>query len=156
MSGIRVIGVDPGPTPGLVGLLIDEHRIVRTDVVQCTHGISADVLRSLIGLEGPVIVQLETFVIGRGSMRAGTAGAITRQNLTVLHHVAETSLVVSKIDVRTASQAKGWATDERLERAGLDVYVKGMRHARDAARHALYLATRSGVLFDPLSKEFKR
>jgi hypothetical protein len=47
---------------------------------------------------------------------------------------------------------KPWATDERLEAAGLLDLTKGMRHARDAARHALFTAVKDGGVPDPLSK----
>jgi hypothetical protein len=46
---------------------------------------------------------------------------------------------------------KPWATDERLAAAGLLDPTKGMRHARDAARHALFCAVRDFGLPDPLS-----
>lgn len=57
--------------------------------------------------------------------------------------------------VRSAAEVKGWATDERLKAAGILDKLQGMRHAKDAARHALFHAVRSGVLVDPLSKEWK-
>jgi hypothetical protein len=53
---------------------------------------------------------------------------------------------------RPAAHVKPWATDERLEAAGLLEATKGMRHARDAARHALFAACKDGGIPDPLSK----
>jgi hypothetical protein len=46
---------------------------------------------------------------------------------------------------------KPWATDTRLAAAGLMEPTTGMRHARDAARHALFAAVKTYGLPDPLS-----
>ena len=57
-----------------------------------------------------------------------------------------------KLHIRTAGEVKPWATDKRLHTAGLLDLTAGMRHARDAARHALYSAVRDYGLPDPLSR----
>jgi hypothetical protein len=53
--------------------------------------------------------------------------------------------------LRNASLVKTWATDKRLAAAGLLDATKGMQHARDASRHALYAAVHTGMARDPLS-----
>jgi hypothetical protein len=61
-----------------------------------------------------------------------------------------------QVCLRTAAVAKAWATDIRLGRTGLLDETKGMTHARDAARHALYTACKEGNIPDPLSRKAKR
>lgn len=143
----RVIGVDPGPTPGIVVLDIEDGQLVDVGVMQCT----AVLLFTLVATFNPQYrarVAVERFVV-RG--RANAAQQLTRDqvaNLTRLYPVTGVE--------RSASQVKPWATDRRLEAAGLLEECKGMRHARDAARHALYAAVKDAGLTDPLSKEFRR
>jgi hypothetical protein len=48
---------------------------------------------------------------------------------------------------------KPWAVDKRLHAAGLLDMTAGMRHARDAARHALFCAVKDYGLPDPLSSK---
>jgi len=50
------------------------------------------------------------------------------------------------------TDVKPWAIPARLVKAGLIKPTEGMRHARDAARHALYAAVHERITADPLSK----
>lgn len=153
------VGIDPGPIPGIV--MISPRaggRQLELDVVQCNERAATGVLwglldshRSLLG-QAPAIVQIETFVVGRASMRSGRAGATTRDLVGHLTSEAENQPNV-RVTQRTASQVKAWATDERLDAAGLLEATKGMRHARDAARHALFAAVHDGSVPDPLSRK---
>lgn len=57
------------------------------------------------------------------------------------------------VTVRPPALVKPWATDRRLEAAGLMSATAGMpAHARDAARHCLYAACHDLGLRDPLSR----
>lgn len=142
----RVIGVDPGPTPGIVVLGVEDGQLTDVGVMQC----SASLLYTLVSAFNPykeAVVAVERFV-ARG--RANAAQSLTHDqvaNLERLHPI---------IFQRSASQVKPWATDARLEAAGLLEACKGMCHARDAARHALYAAVHDAGLTDPLSKAWKR
>jgi hypothetical protein len=69
----------------------------------------------------------------------------------VLEHWAKTGVRGSY--ARSAADVKPWATDTRLQAAGLLDLTKGMRHARDAARHALFCAVCDFGLTDPLSRK---
>lgn len=143
---LRVIGVDPGPTPGVVVLDLEDGRLVEVGALQC----SASLLYTVVATFNPdhqAVVAVERFVV-RG--RASTA------QQTTLDQVANLTRLYPRMAVRSASQVKPWATDARLDAAGLSAATKGMRHARDAARHALYAAVKNGGLPDPLSKEFTR
>lgn len=155
---IVAIGMDPGPTPGLVRLTYAEQRLIAVEVVQCTANVWARVLRGWLPdspLEGrdEIYFQGEKFVVGRSSYRSGSPGALTRdmvgESIQVCSGLAITTL-------RSASVTKAWATDKRLTAAGLMDKTKGMTHARDAARHALYTAVAEGKIPDPLSRKARR
>ena len=141
----RVIGIDPGPMPGIVVLEFHEGRLYGRNAVQCTAEVLYHVLRGL-NIVDATFVAVERFV-PRG--RANAAQELTRDQVAQLwrHH--------DRVVARSASQVKPWATDARLEAAGLLEATKGMRHARDAARHALFAAVKDGGLPDPLSTRFK-
>lgn len=153
-----IIGVDPGPTTGIVAL-----RPVGVPLIIQTNAAAAIlVVESLIRQANdeprrqPVLLAVEKFVIGRASMRAGQHGEVTRDLIGRLEAVARIVHVGVQIHQefvqRSASEVKPWATDLRLAAAGLVEPTKGMNHARDAGRHALFAAVRAGLLVDPLSR----
>ncbi len=147
----RIIGIDPGPIPGIVRLHVKEGQLVSswTHIVQCSANVMPEIVGTFVDEGGtiwPTTVAVERFVT-KG--RATKDQRVTRDQVGYLlstHNAVE----------RTASQVKEWATDKRLEAAGLLEACKGMRHARDAARHALFAAVRDCGLIDPLSKDWKR
>lgn len=143
---VSVIGVDPGQTTGICLLDLELHEV---DHLQLTPRAVLPVVRALTKRSAPVLVAVERYVVGTRSSRSSSpkAGQITRDLVGQLLGLAdhEGLLVVA----RSAAEVKPWATDERLERAGL--LVKGMRHANDAARHALFAAVKDCGAPDPLS-----
>lgn len=147
------IGIDPGPTPGFV-MLTPRGRHIDTDVIQCTAHVAATILWTLLDQcrayqsQAPAIVAMERFVT------RGRTNAAQRQTLDQVGKLQQTAANEPLVDVvlRNASQVKAWATDDRLAAAGLLDLCKGMRHSRDAARHALFAAVHDGGLPDPLSK----
>lgn len=151
-----VLGVDPGPTPGIVRLVIRDVSGKRVsdwaDVVQCTAGALVSVLDGLRDIPGSTTaLAYEAFVVGHRAARSRTAGAGT----TTRDMVRDLAAWVQRNDIPShtyrAADVKPWATDERLSRAGLLEPTKGMRHARDAGRHALFTAVKHYGLPDPLS-----
>lgn len=158
---VQAIGIDVGPTPGLVSMIFQGVHLLEHHVVQCSASSAVVVLETLIDTVnnaliregGPHhrVIQAERFVIGRGSMRTGRLGALTRDQLVELQNVATETR--SRWNVRSASEVKPWATDIRLGRTPLLEATKGMRHARDAARHALFTAVHDAHLPDPMSRE---
>ena len=154
MTSACVIGVDPGPVTGIALL----GRLGRIEVAQCTPGAVLAVIAALIG-EVPdaqvVIVAVERFVVGPRAARSSTpaAGRVTRG---VIEEIARefkacNAPAGTRLVERSAAEVKPWATDRRLDAAGLLALTKGMTHARDAARHALFAAISDCGVPDPLS-----
>jgi hypothetical protein len=154
---IVAIGMDPGPIPGIVRLTYSDDRdLLMADVVQCSAHTALDLLEVLLRVPAgtEVYFQVEKFVIGKGSYRSGSPGARTRDMVgSAITMVQSGRLCV--VTQRPAVAAKQWATDKRLDAAGLLDEVKGMQHAKDAARHALYTAVAEGKIPDPLSRKAK-
>lgn len=153
---LRVVGIDPGPVPGLVELRFHEGQLTGVEVAQTSATLAPCLLMAVLErLPVRTIVAVEKFVVVRGSMKSAGAGATTRDLVgqlagVVTNHGASAPHVVQYAQ-RSASEVKPWATDARLEAAGLTAMCKGMRHARDAARHAAFAAVKDGGLSDPLS-----
>lgn len=152
----RCIGIDPGPIPGIVMLDGSEFS-----VIQCDHAVAGIVLDALLrDRRCPTTVQIEAFIPGRHGNKAGAASAVTRDLVGALANVWDNYDSTTKGRLGghwfqvPASGVKPWATDQRLEVAGLLEATRGMRHAKDAARHCLYRAVKCGALPDPLSKEW--
>ena len=171
VGDLRVVGIDPGPTPGVVVLDLCDRAdsegrwLDYAHVAQVSVDLADSLLTSLLLAHhapvGSALVAVEAFVHSRKG-RSG-ASRVTRDLVPVLR--ATTSSYGAAFVERQASQVKAWATDERLDRAAFRVsdrwvnlldLTKGMRHARDAARHALFAACRDGQLPDPLSKAWSR
>ncbi len=152
-----VIGVDPGPIPGIVALrghAGPNHPPVLPVVLQCHHDSAVLLVETLLASrldDHPVIIAVEQFVVGPRAARSRTpqAGATTRNLVGALRAAAVNQF--AQLEVRSAVTVKPWATDARLAAAKLVDPTKGMPHARDAARHALFAAVHAGLLADPLS-----
>lgn len=151
-----VIGIDPGPLPGIVRLhILEDDRgttLLEAQALQVTPGVLIAVLEALAdGVRQ--VVALERFVVGPRASRSSTpaAGAATRAMVSRIADWAGQRGIQQH--ARSAAEVKPWATDTRLEAAGLLELSKSMRHARDAARHALFCAVKDYGLPDPLSRK---
>lgn len=142
---LTVIGIDPGPVSGLARLTYREKTLTRVDALQCTAALLPELFERLA--REAAVVAVEQFVVGRGSMRAGHDGAVTRDLIGALQQIAPLAYL------RTASEVKPWASDLRMAAAGLLEPTKQLRHARDAARHALFAAVADCGIPDPLSRK---
>lgn len=138
-TSARIIGIDPGPKPGLVVLHVCDEHVVR---VTKLDGPALDFRGLGEQLADAALVALERFIIGRGITRRTKAGS-----LETLAYIEQVRAWVHAAGVRLveypAGTVKPWATDDRLRAFGC--YVPG-DHDRDAARHALYAAVRAGYL----------
>ena len=135
----RIVGIDPGPAPGLVVLTTYDGRIT---AVTKLDGPALDFRGLDEQLAQSSVVSMERFVIGRGTARKTKAG--TEKTLA---QIAEVRALCVRMGARLvqfpAGVVKPWATDNRLRAYGC--YVTG-DHDRDAVRHALYAAVRAGYL----------
>lgn len=148
---LHVLGCDPGPVPGIVDLRIVDGRIVEASAIQCTHGIAETLIGALLEADDwPTVVAVERYVVSARSGRLSNArdSAITRDLVGAIRSRWPFTVL------RSAATVKPWATEERLAKARLLEPTKGMRHAKDAAKHALYAAVKDGGLPDPLSKRW--
>ena len=135
----RIIGIDPGPKPGLVVLTTYAGRIT---AVTKLDGPAPDLSGLDAQLARASLVSMERFVIGRGTARKTKAGtAATIEQVGRLRE--ECSRAGVRLVEHPAGVVKPWATDDRLRAYGC--YVTGNHH-RDAVRHALYAAVRAGYL----------
>lgn len=171
-----VIGIDPGPIPGIVRLQMDVNTPGYNLVANGTYLRNAQALQVSPDLIEPVldmltapsdsdrqkrrpVIALERFIVGRRAAQSSTpaAGAITRGMVGAIEAWAERNSV--ECIARAAADIKPWAVDKRLAATrpvgnpGLLDLTTGMRHARDAARHALFCAVKDYGLPDPLSSK---
>lgn len=148
----RVIGVDPGPRPGVCALDLGPGEIRLPAMVFETEPTSLlPLLRCLIGPESDerVILAVEQWAIGPISRAARSAGVTTRTMIGEVATLADSYDGVTAV-LRRAADVMPWATDKRLDAAGLLAKCVGLKDARAAARHALFSAVRDGGAPDPL------
>ncbi len=153
-----VLGVDPGETVGLCMLEVDQGRVADIGILQCHHQITLPMVEALVHWAAPFLtsdltIATERFVVGSRAGRSSraAAGSVTRTIVERLSAYAEMN--GHGLALRSASEVKPWATNTRLEAAGIK-HAGG--HSADAARHALFQAVKAGHLIDPLSKEFRK
>lgn len=151
MNPRYVIGIDPGPIVGAALIRLDTDHPIEAEAAQITAGGLWALLDGWHGAYPVVAVAAERFVVGPRAAKSSTprGGAQAREVLVALSYWAKAAKVVHV--ERSAAEVKPWATDRRLDAAGLLEATKGMRHARDAARHALFCAVKGFGLTDPLS-----
>jgi hypothetical protein len=151
----RVVGVDPGPIPGVVMLTVGPGGVLAS-VFQCDPDSVLWLAREML-TRGPAVgrrvLAVERFVVGMRAARSSNpqAGVVTRDMIGALTELGHTMAGVSVIR-RSASEVMTWSSDKRLSAVGLLGRTKGMPHARAAARHALYAFVRDCNHPDPLSK----
>lgn len=164
MNIISVVAIDPGPITGMCFLDYAVIDAVRPPQPQVTlfqaDGRSADaVLEAMLarwyGAQSLVDQRfgaVEKFVTGRSAGSRGGDAEVTRQ--LVMQLTERLQLYGYPVKIRSAAEIKPWATDKRLERAGIvgDSSLHGKaRDAYDAARHALFAAVKDAKIKDPLA-----
>lgn len=150
-----VIGVDPGGTTGLAVIVFDPLLThggyggalgQYTDRAELIRDIQANVARV-----GARRIAAERFVVSRRAGRSATAGA-GQQARDIL---GQLNALGVPLTLRTASEVKRWATNKRLDAAGLLAPTVGKPHARDACRHALFSLVADLGCPDPLSATYR-
>lgn len=143
-----ILGIDPGGTTGLC--VVSWGPTWAWNRPWQVKNITPDQLVKIITDERDrarrdLIVACEAFVPSRG--HRSTAGPRLTRDLIGAALSVDTKLTV----VRPAGQVKPWATDKRLVVFGMNA-LRGLPHAADAARHALYAGVHDLGWPDPLLK----
>lgn len=162
---IVVVGIDPGPRPGVFALRYsppEEHDVRRRTAAPVLFECNADAMILLLRAILPsdvrlIIISYEIYVVGNRSSKVKASG----DNATTVRmcgQIQGLNYADSRIAIKRhpAAQVMPWASLERLERAGIEGLTKGMPHVRSAAKHALYAAVHDAGVIDPLSKLHKR
>lgn len=160
---IVAIGMDPGPKPGLVRLTYSDATLVAVEVVQCTANCALNILQMWVTgvpTNAELYFGVERYV-DRKVGRSGAAGQRTRDLVGSALTLVQVSLSQAGApkggnSQNNAARVKKWADNGRLEAAGLWDPTAGMQHARDAARHALFVAVEDGNCPDPYSRKARR
>lgn len=158
-----VIGVDPGPTSGVCLLCLEpvydipgvtSPPVIKTRLVfSCNAPAVFGLVEYLLEAnDGParIVAVGERFVPGRGAGARSGGAAVVREV------IADLKSLHGSWKWRSASDVKPWATDRRLDAAGLLGVTNKMIDARDAARHALFCAVHDCGLPDPMSRKAVR
>jgi hypothetical protein len=156
------LGVDPGGTSGLFlgAWALGRHRtplIARS--WQCDMAATPELLELVLGRHGGSIgaVAIEAWDERKRPVAGFSASAMTKL-ITELAGMARLAAELGRhgyqVRVRPARDVKPWATDRKLEAAGLgrEMFPAAMKHAKDGARHALFAACKDLGLRDPQSR----
>jgi hypothetical protein len=147
------IGIDPGATCGIAWALYDQQtNRWQIKAASCDPQAMLFILRHAVQelqeiTRASVLVSGEKFVTGN---KAGTKGAnadLTREYLQKALSLAA-DLGATTV-THTASEAKHWATDRRLQAVNFPLASK-LKDSRDAGRHLIFSAVHSGRAQDPL------
>lgn len=158
-----VIGIDPGPVPGVAGLWLHggDCEIIESAVfgfAQCDERTLYSIVAEWLKGENPdeTVFALEKYIVSTRASRSATPRA-RDSTLRVSNTIGTIALRDNiRLISRPAATVKPWATDLRLKAAGLYTRTEGSTHARDATRHALYAACHDGGCADPLSHTTER
>jgi hypothetical protein len=152
---VFIVGIDPGPVVGVTRLFLgtvwDGRMLGESGVGQVDPSLLGALLTGLEPYRPTIAI--ERFVVGSRAGRSATAKAGEEARNVVTYVDEWAARLGFPVFMRSAAEVKPWATDERLKAAGLLDITAGMRHARDAARHALFCAVKTYGLPDPLSRK---
>ena len=146
-----ILGVDPGQTTGVFVMPSPwggEHIAMQVRSEHAATAVIEFIATTVTGVGNRALIAVEAFVVGPRAARSRTPGAgkVAREIIAQLLFAVGTDVIE-----RPAGVVKPWATDKRLDAAGLLAPTAGMRHARDACRQALYAAVHDGLMRDPLN-----
>lgn len=144
-SDLLLFSLDPGETVGYSVfkgpdlLVADQKRLSKPSQID-------EILTSLSSLFGvPDVLVVEAYRIYPNKAKQHVGDALfTPRVIGAIELWAALQRPQVRVVFQMASQAKGFATDRRLRQ--LKLYQKGVRHANDAIRHAVYF-----LLFGALS-----
>ena len=151
-----VVAVDPGSTTGIAILQYKGGYLEKHNILQAEGSSAASTLEYMLAgvhasdAESRRLGVIELFVTARGTANTKDAN-ITRELVPVI----DMYLKVFEYTVyrQKAADVKLWATDKRLKAVfpSATSSINGKaRDGWDAARHAMYVATKHGGVPDPL------
>jgi hypothetical protein len=149
--GFGFIGVDPGVTCGIAWCFYAgkwDTRAASCDPDGMRFILESVLCHFAVDLEIPVLVCGEKFVTGNKPGTKGVNADVTRASLSEVEALAKLFANTHYV-AQTAAEVKPWATDRRLAAIGFPLAPK-MKDSRDAGRHMLFGAVRSGRAADPL------
>jgi hypothetical protein len=156
-----IVGIDPGPRPGLCALRFNTAKIrcATPVILQCYPASAAiTMLKSILPRDVKLIIlSYELWIPSNkaGKLATPSAAIATGKMCARLDALpTEDDRIVVKH--HSAAQVKPWATIERMEKAGLELITKGMTHARDGGKQALFCAVHSAGVPDPLSRKHRK
>jgi hypothetical protein len=135
--GIQIYALDPGETTGRCRLGyasdfdLDLDQIATPDVVTGYHAIRADILSREARPDAMVCEDYKVY--GHKADDHKWAHLHTAQLIGAIKVIADELNI--PLYFAMAQEAKVFVTDEKLQ--GWGCYIRGMRHARDAQRHAI-------------------
>jgi hypothetical protein len=152
-----VIGIDPGPTTGIAFLdyYSTQEQPAQIEIFQMPAACVEHFLEAYLGYYyiRPEVTrkfaQVEKFVTGQSAGSRGKPAEVTRQ--AVMRDAELLEMAGYSVAVRSAAEVKPWATNKRLDKAGVVASLTSMVHGRDSARHGLYCAVRDAGRRDPLA-----
>lgn len=144
-----IIGADPGANVGFAILYVAQGILIGREFEQRAHDEAPEYLRAALSRNPDARCRLaiERYVVRRRASRVKGGNESTRRVTFELILLARDH--GAQVATRSAAQVKAWATNDRLAAAELFKGTVGLRHARDATRHALFEAVAIGLLDDP-------
>lgn len=142
---VAVVGIDPGPEPGVVVLWCSGGYVVRVDTYTDPWAALQAVQAATASPEprNRPWVAVERFVVGRGTIRKTRAASM--ETIAQAERLrADAHQLTPHVQFLPAAAVKPVVTDAKLAAYG----VTGLpsRHHRDAARHALFMALKHGAV----------
>jgi len=157
-DAVVTLGIDTGS--GTAGFQLgawtrEERKAAFTRAWQVTGAGAPGLLLMLLSVYGDDLTAagIEHFVTPRKGLK-GTSPSVMRAQQAELEQILAAAGI--PYQARTASMVKNWATDDRLDRAGVLAITNpaAMKyHARDGGRHMIFTATWDCGLPDPLSRK---
>jgi len=167
----RVLSFDPGETTGVVAFLPDSHNQpvfhycnqitgIMTEVEAHEEGIEVDPGKKMkadvqiatrrfdkvFNAIRPTVVVMEDYFIYANKLKQHLSSDLfTTRIIGAIEGLAGVRNI--PVVMHSASQAKGFVTDEKLKAWQMYEVTKGQRHARDALRHAVYF-----LIFGPVGR----
>lgn len=142
---VAIVGIDPGPEPGVVVLWCSGGAVVRVDTYVDPWAALQAVQTAGCGAQGWPYpwVAVERFIVGRGTIRKTRAASM--ETIAQAERLkADAQRVTPHVQFLPAAAVKPVVTDAKLTAYGITGLPS--RHHRDAARHAVFMGLKHGAL----------